>query len=189
MSIQCADCHALHFKSEKLSHSSNAHPKFGICCLQGQIQLPPLFEHPNLLHHLLTSSTPRATKFCENIHQYNIAFTFTSVAVDIDDSVLDGRDPYSFCIHSDLYQKMGMLHPPNWCAPSYAQLYIYDEQVALAICNNRNGNLDHVTMAKLQEMLNANNPFVPLYKQAYQIVQETPPDMQDNVCGNSPAVR
>jgi hypothetical protein len=110
-----------------------------------------------------------------------MAFAFTSLAVEIDDSVLDGRGPYSFRIHGDLYHKMGVLHPPNGRVPSYAQLYIYDEQVALATRNNRNPNLNHVTMAELQEMLNANNPFVPLYKQAYQIMQETPPDLQNYV--------
>ena len=29
-------------------------------------------------------------------------------------------------------------------------------------------------------MLIANNPFVPLYKQAYQIMQESPPELQSN---------
>ena len=33
-------------------------------------------------------------------------------------------------------------------------------------------------MGELQDMLIANNPFVPLYKQAYQIMQETPPELQ-----------
>jgi hypothetical protein len=36
-------------------------------------------------------------------------------------------------------------------------------------------------MGELQDLLNANNPFVPLYKQAYQIMQETPPELQANL--------
>ena len=42
MDVQCPHCHALHFKCEKLTNSSVVNPKFGICCLQGQIQLPPI---------------------------------------------------------------------------------------------------------------------------------------------------
>src|SRR6266436_3479754 len=71
MSIECPHCHALHFKSERLTNSSNIRPKFGLCCLQGQIQLPPLAEPPQLLCKLLTSSTPRARNFRERIRQYN----------------------------------------------------------------------------------------------------------------------
>ena len=33
MNIQCSNCHALHFISEKLSSSSICNPHFGICCL------------------------------------------------------------------------------------------------------------------------------------------------------------
>src|SRR6202158_3044945 len=181
MTVECPKCHALHFMSEKLTHSSNANPRFGMCCLQGQISLPPLSEPPQQLHRLLTSSAPRARKFRENIRQYNIAFAFTSVGVEIDHTILDGRGPYSFRMHGGLYHKMGALQQTDGRRPSYAQLYIYDQQAALAFRNSRNANLDHVVMGELQEMLNAVNPFVPLYRQAYQIMQETPPQLQANL--------
>ena len=70
-----------------------------------------------------------------------------------------------------LYHKMCALYPLNGCCPSYDQLYIYDQKAALATCNSRNPNLDHVLMGQLQDMLNANNPVVPLYKQAYDAWQ------------------
>ncbi len=183
MSVECPHCHALHFKSKRLTNSSNIRPRFGICCLQGQIQLPPFSEPPQLLRQLLTSSTPRARNFRERIRQYNCAFAFTSVAVKVDEAILNGAraGPYSFKIHGGLYHSMGTLHPQEGRRPSYAQLYIYDEQAALAARNIRNPNLNHALMADLQDMLIANNPLVPLYKQAYQIMQETPPELQDNV--------
>ncbi len=182
MSVECPHCHALHFKSERLTNSSNIRPKFGLCCLQGQIQLPPLAEPPQLLRKLLTSSTPRARNFREMIRQYNCAFAFTSVAVNVDEAVLrGGGGPYSFKIHGALHHHMGALHNREGRKPSYAQLYIYDEQAALAARNTRNPNLNNALMADLQDMLNSNNPFVPLYKQAYQIMQETPPELQANV--------
>ena len=58
MDVECVKCHAVHFKCEKLASSSNASPKFGACCLQGQINLPALSQPPHFLHHLLTSSAP-----------------------------------------------------------------------------------------------------------------------------------
>jgi hypothetical protein len=36
-------------------------------------------------------------------------------------------------------------------------------------------------MAKLQDILIANNPFVTSYKQVYHIMQESPPEMQQNL--------
>ena len=82
MNVGCPNCHALHFPSEKLVNSSNIHPKFVICCLQGQIQLPSISHLPPLLHQLLISSTPHTWKFRDSIRQYNSAFTFTSVAME-----------------------------------------------------------------------------------------------------------
>ena len=76
---------------------------------------------------------------------------------------------------------MGTLQPQNGRQPCYAQLYIYDEQAALAARNSRNPNLDHVTMGELQDMLIANNPFVPLYKQAYQVMCDSPDESQPNL--------
>ena len=111
MDVECPHCHALHFNCEKLSRSTVAHVKFGMCCLQGQIQLPPISESPPVLHNLLTSSTPHDRKFRDGICQYNSAFAFTSVAVDVDQSVLNGRGPYSFRMHGEMYHKMGALVP------------------------------------------------------------------------------
>ena len=103
------------------------------------------------------------------------------MAVDIDQSVLNGQGPYSFRIYVAMYHKMGALVPREGQQPSYAQLYIYDDQAALAARTNRNSNLDPFLMGELQQMLIANNPFVPLYKQAYQIMQERPPELQSNL--------
>ena len=63
MDVECVKCHAVHFKCDKLANSSNASPKFGVCCLQGQINLSILSQPPHVLHHLLTSSAPCTQKF------------------------------------------------------------------------------------------------------------------------------
>jgi hypothetical protein len=46
MNVQCLHCQALHFDCEKLAKSTRAIPKFGSCCLQGQIRLPPFCPAP-----------------------------------------------------------------------------------------------------------------------------------------------
>ena len=156
MNVKCPHCHAVHFKCEKLEKSSNASPRFRVCCLLGQINLPALSDPPHVLHCLFTSSIPHAQKFKDGIHQYNMAFAFTSVIVKVNDSILEGHGPYSFRMHGVLYHKMGALHPH--CP-----------------------NFDYVLMGKLQDMLNTNNPFFPLYKQAYQIMHDSPPELQQNL--------
>ena len=101
--------------------------------------------------------------------------------MEVDSTVLNGHGPYSFRMHSKMYHKMGSLLPRDGRQPAYAQLYIYDDQAALAAGNLRNPNLDPYLMGELQQMLITNNPFVPLYKQAYQIMQESPPELQSNL--------
>ena len=59
-----------------------------------------------------------------------------------------------------------MLIPNENRDASYAQLYIYDSQMALNQRMNRNQSLDRDTMCHLQDMLLEHDPFVPLYKQA-----------------------
>ena len=145
------------------------------------IQLSPISEPPPVLHKLLTSSTPHAQKFRDGICQYNSAFASTLVAVDVDQSVLNGCGCYSFRMHGKMYHKMGALVPQHGQQPVYSQLYINNNQATLAAHNNRNSNLDPFLMGELQDMLIANNPYVPLHKQAHQMTQETPPELQSNL--------
>src|SRR5882762_11021541 len=111
MTVQCPHCHALHFLSEKLTHSSNTYPHFGMCCLQGQIQLSPFAETPLTLTKLLMGSDQLSKRFRNNICQYNAAFAFTSVAAKVNDTVLAGSGPYAFRLHGSLHHQMGALLP------------------------------------------------------------------------------
>jgi hypothetical protein len=78
MNIICTHCEALHWIDERLSKSSIRNPKFGVCCLQGQIQLPPLRHPPRYLCDLLCGVAPMSKIFRDKIYQYNAAFAFTS---------------------------------------------------------------------------------------------------------------
>jgi len=67
MDVECNHCHALHFDSERLAASSRRNPRFGSCCLQGQIQLLPLPEPPRVLKELLSGSHLLSADFKKNI--------------------------------------------------------------------------------------------------------------------------
>jgi len=93
LSVICSHCHALHFDCEKLTSSWVNHPKFGMCCLQGQIQLPPLQSLTGILHNYLTGNDYSSREFCNNIQQYNAAFAMTSVGVKLTTLLPDNQVP------------------------------------------------------------------------------------------------
>jgi len=86
LTVICSYCHALYFDCEKLRSSLVNFPKFGMCCLQGQIQLPPLQLLTVILYNYLTRDNYPSREFCNNIQQYNTAFAMTSVDVRIANS-------------------------------------------------------------------------------------------------------
>ena len=67
MNVECPNCHALHFLAEKLFHSCNTSPTFGVFCLQGKVHLPPLPLFPQELIDLYTNPSDQLS-FHANIH-------------------------------------------------------------------------------------------------------------------------
>lgn len=173
MNIECPKCHALHFASEKLSNSSMRNPKFGICCLQGQVDLPAFPEWPRELKALFHDPHDEQ-KFIENVRQYNSALSFTSLGVKI--HTFAGGPPAAFRIHGALHHLMGSLVPPEGNSPSYAQLYIYDAQQATELRHQRNQNLRPDILRELHDILSRHHPYAATYKNAMQIVRELPPE-------------
>ena len=60
MNLQCPHRHALHFAAEKLSNSTRIELKFGMCCLSGQICLPPF--------HIVLSSKQIFASTMQHLH-------------------------------------------------------------------------------------------------------------------------
>ena len=54
MDVPCTHCHALHFMAERLSNSSLHNPHFGLCFLQGQVDLPYIQHWPCMLENLFS---------------------------------------------------------------------------------------------------------------------------------------
>lgn len=176
MNVKCPHCCTLYFDAERLSNSSQINPKFGICCLQGQVKLD-LLQHPlQALRKYLYGIEAIANSFCDKIRQYNSAFAFISTAVKLDQAILNGHGPYSFCMHGDLHHQMGALLPNDNHDPAYAQLYIHDCQAALNVCNARNPALNPIIMTELQAMINDTHLYVALYKRAYNVMIQKPPE-------------
>ena len=157
-------------------------PKFGMCCYQGKISLPPLQHPPIELSQLLLSQEQLGKRFREHIRNYNNALAMTSVGRKLDNSLnRQGGGPYSFRLHGELIHRVGSLLPPEGQAPVFAQLYIHDNAQQAhehRSANTFNATLDPGTLRELQDMLWRSHPGVALYKQAYQLSLAIPPERQ-----------
>jgi len=181
LSVICPHCHALHFDCEKLASSRVNLPKFGMCCLQGQIQLPPLQPLTGILHNYLTGDNHLSREFRNNIRQYNAAFAMTSVGVKIDNLVTRQSGPYCFKIQGELHHLTGALLPHGNQTPIYVQIYILDIAEQLNVRRTNNNNLDPVVMDNLQTMLLDSHPYIGRYRHAYELIKEKPADEQQEV--------
>ena len=181
MNLQCPHCHALHFKAEKLTSSTLNQPKFGTCCLTGQVHLPPFPPAPRDLRDLYDGTSPHSLEFKTHLRQFNAAFAFTSLGVKVDHSVVAGSGPYSFRISGELHHHSGALLPLPENSPVFAQIYIHDPQQQLAQRQQNNPNLNPTIMTVIQGVLGTSHPYVELYKQAFQIMREKPANEHDTV--------
>ena len=181
MNIKCRSCNAWHFKSERLTNSTNTTPIFGMCCTSGKIKLPRLEDPPRELRELLEGQDQRAKSFRDHIWKYNNALAMTSLSCTLDDSINhSGAGPYVFKAHGQLIHRAGSLYPNEGQTPLYAQLYIYDGQEALNyhMDHAANHDLDRGTMQILQDMLFRHHPGVAMYKQALELTSHMPPEHQ-----------
>ena len=180
MNIFCSSCGALHWWNERLSKSTVNNIKFGKCCLNGKVKLPRFADPPRELSHLLSSNNHDTKNFYEHIRRYNDALAMTSVGCTLDSSVLGGAGTYVFKIHGALFHHADSLlfHPGEH--PVFGQLYIYDRADALNYCmaNQHNQNLLHNTMQILQDMLYHHHPGIQLYKTAFELTRNMPPEHQ-----------
>ena len=176
--VICPHCYALYFNCEKLTSSWVNHPKFGMCCLQGQIQLPSLQLLTGILHNYLTGDDYSLREFCNNRRQYNAAFAMTSVGVKINNSVTRQSGLYCFKIQGEL---TGALLPHGNYSPTYAQIYILDTAEQLNGRKANNNNLDPVVIDNCQTMLLDNHPYIGYYHYAYELVREKPVEEQEEI--------
>jgi hypothetical protein len=144
--------------------------------------LPPLHPPPPELLQLLTAQDDVSKRFRDHIRTYNNALAMTSLGrrMEEHENLNDGAGPYVFSLHGELSHKSGSLLPAEGEAPVYAQLYIYDpaDAVNFRTANTWNRNLDHHTLVTLQDMIHRHHPAVQMYKQAYELTRNMPPEQQ-----------
>ncbi|KAG5219444.1 ATP-dependent DNA helicase [Salix suchowensis] len=174
MDVSCAFCGALHWREESTVKSRRlGTPEFGVCCDHGKVRLPALQRPPTTLRALLEAGDAAAKNSEEDLCiQHGLAFI--SLGVKTDDSVNRGNrdrvtgarqtfggNTYVFRILGQLCRNSAALEAECGEDPSYAQLYLYDRQVALQQRMHRNSTLLQDTMSALQNMLTVHNSYVP----------------------------
>ena len=168
MNRECPYCHALHWAAE--GDSVN---EYGDCCMRGKVDVPYVVPIPDLLYHLYADVDNDAREFRSHIRRYNKAFAFTSTggSFRLDSCVFDGRGPPCYKIQGELYHRLGPVAPEDGWSPAYSQLYIWDNAEALEYRRNNNPDNNPDTMRLLQDMFLRCNPFVSVYQQAREIMQ------------------
>ncbi|KAJ6629525.1 hypothetical protein B0H10DRAFT_2208905 [Mycena sp. CBHHK59/15] len=176
---------------------SNVGTAFGMCCNHGKVVIDALVDLPKPLRQLLLENSVQGKEFRNNMWQYNIALSFTSLGVTEDQSVNCGRGPPIFKIQGELCHRAGALITTAGHVPSYVQLYIYEPHAALDYRMQNNNNLRRDTMDLLQTVITANHQFTDIFMHAHEVLAQNP-DTEEAVvrlcvalgahrrCGNLP---
>lgn len=130
MNVVCPFCGAFHWLAERVGSSPVGRSEFTACCQCGCVHLPLQSLSPQNLYTLFKSNDDDGKEFHTNIRQYNMALAFTSLGVT-EDKFVNHRGGWVFRVQGELCHLIGSLRPCEGEPPSYAQLYIYDAQLAL----------------------------------------------------------
>jgi hypothetical protein len=82
-----------------------------------------------------------------------------------------GSGVSNFTVHGQVYHFIGSLLPNEGQAPKFAQLYIYDTENEIRNRLNIMQDLDITILQNLQNMLDAVNPYIQVFRQAQDIIQ------------------
>jgi len=173
MNIECPDCGALHWIAERILHSGKTHPKFEKCCKHGSVSLPLLQPPPEPLYSLLNGQDPEALAFRHDLRPWNSAFSFTSVAHNLDRrTTAHGSGICNFQIHGELYHLQGPLEAPSPENARYSQMYLYDPEYATNLRATRNSALDGRLLNEITEMLYSCSPWIQISRTAFEQLAE-----------------
>ncbi|XP_071713690.1 uncharacterized protein [Rutidosis leptorrhynchoides] len=189
LSHTCSACGAiLWYRETRRGKNTKGLPgAFSLCCLKGKIALPEFTKNPpKLLLDLYTNNHPKSKHFIENVRQYNMIFSFTSMGGKIDINVNKTKGPYTYRIHGQNIHKMGGLIPTFGTTPKYSQLYIYDttneaanrkKAIGGKNCNqptSSKNTLDESLITELMQLLDECNPLVKMYRIARDRFEKNP---------------
>ncbi|KAF6149201.1 hypothetical protein GIB67_026057 [Kingdonia uniflora] len=92
--------------------------------------------------------------------------------VKLDDRILNGRGPKPFSIYGELKHRVGALLLDLGKRAAYVQLYIYDSASALNAGVSCNLQLNTDVLKIIQDNFMEYNPFVRIYHQAYEVLND-----------------
>ena len=178
MSIACNHCSALNWLEERiLSYPSTIrNPLFNTCCNQGDVVISLMQQLPQPLHSLYNDDTGLARHFRTHIRKYNSALAFASLKYQPDQRTRGGLQ--CFQIHGALYHLAGPLQHAANIRPQFAQVFLYDPEDAVQQLRLRPGGyalseaIEVVLFQQLLEMLHNCNPFIAIYRTAFERLKE-----------------
>lgn len=126
--VNCSDCGAVMWLWERSSGTKSA-PIFNLCCSSGKVSLPVPQAPPAPLNELLTSNSGSARAFREQIRAYNNVLAFSSIGLQVDQSVANAQNgAYCLRICGRVYHRIGPILPSEDERPAFAQIYIHDPE-------------------------------------------------------------
>ncbi|XP_073152242.1 uncharacterized protein [Henckelia pumila] len=154
----CPHCKALLFHGESSQ----------LCCRNGRTQLDPITS-PIELQELFVMENEEGRHFRQYIRAYNHVFSFTSIGVNLDESLTTGSNGiYTFRAQGTIYHSIGSLLPPENDRPRYMQMYIVDTDNEIDNRLLENQQLRRELLIKIQMILDQYNPFVQVFRQIGQ---------------------
>ncbi|XP_057734424.1 uncharacterized protein LOC130949818 [Arachis stenosperma] len=169
----CIYCKALMWDHERLSKSINSvTPHFGLCCMDGKVELPLMKQAPDNLKALYFLDDEMGRYYQKNIRAFNAMFSFTTMAGKINHKINNGSGPPSFILSGQNYHSIGSLIPQANEKPRFAQLYIYDTEneihnrISAVLPVSSVGNLEHDIVCMLKNMLDEHNALAQSFRYA-----------------------
>ncbi|XP_016194941.1 uncharacterized protein LOC107635906 [Arachis ipaensis] len=182
----CLFCNANMWNKERLTRTNgHATPHFGLCCMDGKVQLPILKSAPDILQNLHFKHDETSRFFKKKIRLFNSMFSFTSMAGRMNNNINNGSAPPTFLLSGQNYHSIGSLLPSVNNTPKFAQLYIYDtdNEVENRIKAVRQSDditdVERVIVAQLKTMLDIHNPLARTFRYARDRFKDfNPPDIR-----------
>ncbi|XP_073021925.1 uncharacterized protein [Primulina eburnea] len=151
----CMYCQALLFHGETSQ----------FCCRNGNTNLDHI-PSPIELQELYAADNEEGRHFRQFIRAYNHVFSFTSMRVNLDESLTTGTHGiYTFRAHGSIYHSIGNLLPNENCRPRYMQMWIVDTDHDIDNRLHENPELRRELLLKIQNILDQHNPFVHVFRQ------------------------
>ncbi|XP_016173448.1 uncharacterized protein LOC107615951 [Arachis ipaensis] len=160
----CVFCNTNMWDKERLSRTNgHARPYFGLCCMDGNVELPVLKLAPKILQDFHFKDDDMSRYFKKNIRLFNSMFSFTSMVGRINNNINNGTAPLTLLLSGQNNHCVGSLLPSVNNSPKFAQLYIYDTDNEQS--NSSNG-LERVIVAERKSMLDLHNPLASTFRYA-----------------------